>query len=499
MRLSYIRYIQQISLILLAALILSGCSSGNSDLADSWTIMCYLDGDNNLEENALEDFNEMEKGLYDAIAAGYADISENLNIIVMIDRTRGEDSTITESGDTDWSDTRIYRIKPDNNPVFFNSERLDDGSDLTHHTIPCGEKNMGAPETLKNFIDYSLKNFTADNYALILWNHGSGAQKKSGTVQDQFSTKAICQDSDNNNDILFLDEVQQALSASFNSESKLEILGFDACLMATVEVAYEFRDLAQYMVGSMSYIQDDGWSYDNLISSVNGSSMSPASFATLMVQTYRAFIDSPPKVLNSGETISAIDLSEISTLGEKINALGIAIYDEDKKTEIESVRDDSISFYIDPFDSVFYPYCDLYDLCAQIQNEPFSSNLHSAANEVITALSSAILYSYGDNGNGQTAYFGPGYSTSQGLSIFFSRGNIQFDYPYDTPNAGLNSHYSYQWWYTVKNTALEFNDTDFQYGKIDFCTSNEDGTVDGWRELMEAWYDPQDDYTPSTF
>ncbi len=500
-----------LSLILL--LCFSSCSSSSSTTKE-WTVMVYLDGDDDvLEGNALIDFNEMEKGLSDAISAGNSNNISKINIIVMIDRYGGGGgvTTITEEGGSDWSDTRLYRVKPDDNINYFNSERLDDGSSAySNHTAEYGEKNMGDPSTLSAFINFSKENFPANHYALILWNHGGAAQKKkkSATQSERRISKAICWDSDNGGDTLYLDELQQALEDNFDSADKLDIIGFDACLMSTIEVAYEFRNLADYMVGSMNYIQSDGWSYDRIFGDITDFSITAPEFSTRMVQAYKAFIDSTPAnwgYQDFGETISVTDLSKISNLAEKVDALGVAIANENRQTDIEELREASYNYYdINPgsestLDSIAYPYYDLYDLCERINinnDENFSQELRDAAGEVMTALATTILYSYGDTniientGQDQTAYNGN--NTSKGLSIFFSRGD-------ETYGQNSDSHYAYQWWYTSEDTAAELGDSSMLYGHIDFCTSNEDNTVDGWRELMEYWYDNPDSATPSTY
>lgn len=481
-------------MILTILLFLTGCSSNSSAIIPpDWTIMVYLDGDDEqLEASALVDFNEMEKGLYQADT----NIKNNLNILVMVDRYTGGIETITDQGDSDWTDTRMYLVKPDDNIKFFNSERLDDGSDIAYHTLECGEKNMGAPSTLSDFIEFSIDKFPADHYALILWNHGGGAQKKSLPKTQQSPRKAICWDSDNNNDTLYLDELQQALSDNFSLNRKLDIIGFDACIMATIEIAYEFRDLVDYMVGSMNYIQDNGWSYDRIFGNITASAMNPADFSTHIVKSYQAYIETHPATQGWGESISATDLSQISNLADKVNTLAVAIYEEDKQISIEEIRENSLHYFEENHDSVSYPYFDLHDLSKNINEGDFSLNLTTAAEDVITALSSSILYSYGDTavieytGQSRTAYYGTGSKTSKGLSVFFSRGDKFYD---SLP------HYKYQWWYTSENTADYFNDTSYLYGKIDFCTSNNNGDVESWRELMEAWYDNPNYYTPSSF
>ncbi|MFX0091406.1 MAG: hypothetical protein ACFFBD_06550 [Candidatus Hodarchaeota archaeon] len=64
----------------------------------TWTVMIYLDADCNLESAGIEDINEMET----------VGSSDKLNIIALVDRTSGYD---TSNGD--WTGTRVYKIKRD--------------------------------------------------------------------------------------------------------------------------------------------------------------------------------------------------------------------------------------------------------------------------------------------------------------------------------------------------------------------------------------------------
>ncbi len=445
----------------------------------TWLVLVYLDGDNNLEESAIDDLNEMENALYKQ----FDNPNRNqLNILVLFDRAYGYDSS-----NGDWKSTRLYYVQPDSsNTSTIYSTLLED----------YGELNMGDPNTLSNFISYAKQNFTYQHLMLILWNHGGGARYKSDVSTISNISKDICED-DTDSDILYLDEVQQAISANFNSANKLDIIGFDACLMGTVEVAYEFRDLASYMIGSMHTEQGDGWDYESLFyggttncPQLDPSSITAADMAIRAVKSYRDFIEATYS--NSGETMAAIDLSKLPALKTKIDQLAVSIYSENKKSNIETIRDSSIHFYDSDDDSISIPYFDLYDLCNRIYNDAtygFSAGLKNAANDVITALSDAILYAYGDDGNGQSYYFGDGVATKRGLSIFFSRGNLT-DYEND-------SHYAYQWWYTSEDTNTW--NSGFYYGKIDFADSDTDGIVETWRELFEAWYDPTNSYTPGSY
>lgn len=102
-----------------------------------------------------------------------------------------------------------------------------------------GNLNMGDPATLKNFITWGVANYPADKYVLILWDHGSGAIGTSGV--------AFGSDENHGGDGLSLPELQQALQNAYaTTGKKFDVIGFDACLMATVEVASTIRPYASY-------------------------------------------------------------------------------------------------------------------------------------------------------------------------------------------------------------------------------------------------------------
>lgn len=443
----------------------------------NWTVMIYLDGDNDLESAAVKDFNEMEYGLHLAKQLD-ANIEDKLNIVVLYDRHPDYSSS-----DGNWADTRLYKVSPDSSMNY---------ASVSTPIAKGVELNMGHPDTLEQFVTWSQEKFPADKYALILWNHGSGARSSSLdeplVVKDRSLTKsldkpliigsaqkgvkAICDD-ETDEDILYLDEVQQALiAAGISYSNKIDIIGFDACLMGSVEVAYEFRDLAYYMVGSMNLEWGDGWDYTRLISEIPNNISSSEELAKLMVKQYR---DSTLHV--SSETQSAIDLSKITALKTAVDAFAVKLADENKKSEIETTRDSSCNFYTSDIDSISYPYYDLGDFACKISADTgYSADLRNSAEVVITKLSEAVVSAYANTGFGN--YYGTGNDVKRGLSIFFSRGNLTYD---------GHSHYAYQWWYSSRNTVTSYGAA-FEYGRIDFCNFNSNGIVETWKELLEYFY-----------
>ena len=174
---------------------------------DDWTILVYMDADNNLELPGLLDLNEME-------AAGS---SEQVNVIVQIDRALGETAS-----DGDWSDTRRYRILGDGDRNLLNSEPLQS----------LGEQNMGDPQVLADFVSWGIQSFPANRYALILWDHGAGW---SGIAYDGDAPTFA------DGDYISLPDLQGALQMGLAEAGvpALDVIGFDACLMSQVEALSE--------------------------------------------------------------------------------------------------------------------------------------------------------------------------------------------------------------------------------------------------------------------
>ena len=103
----------------------AGEAGGEEPALPAWTVFVYMAGDNNLEDAAIDDFNEME-------TVGSTD---GVNIIVQLDRASGHDKT-----NGDWEDTRRYRIEKDSDLDTINSTLLDDN---------LGELDMSRPDTLR--------------------------------------------------------------------------------------------------------------------------------------------------------------------------------------------------------------------------------------------------------------------------------------------------------------------------------------------------------------
>ncbi len=208
----------------------------------NWTIMIYLDGDNDLEEYAIDDFVEISSVGSD----------QNINIVVQFDRIKGYDRRYG-----DWTECNRFYIKSGMLPTRENSiKNWGDG-------FGGREVNMGEPQTLIDFIDWAKKNYPAEKYALILWNHGNGWKSLNFLESYKKRTyKEICYDQ-TNYDSHSIKEVRQALLNNY-----FDLIGFDACLMGMIEVATEISDFGNVFVSSETTETIYGWNYQSFLSNL---------------------------------------------------------------------------------------------------------------------------------------------------------------------------------------------------------------------------------------
>jgi hypothetical protein len=298
-------HLKKLLIITTSALFLLMMNSGAS--AAEWTFMIYMDGDNNLEKEAINDFMELSEVGSDA----------NVNIVVQLDRIDGYD---TDYGD--WTGCKRYLVTQGMTPIPENA--LQD----------LGEADMGNPVTLTGFIDWATANFPAGRYALVFWNHGNGwraqraalleALKNAGTAEERKAVslsleksrrpgyKAVCWD-DTSGSTLSTREVAWALTSA---ATDMDLIGFDACLMGMVEVAYEIRETgASIMVASEEIEPLDGWPYDLVLGDLQDHpAWSPAELGAAIVSRYHLSY-------GTGETQSAIDLGRMDTLAGAVDNL----------------------------------------------------------------------------------------------------------------------------------------------------------------------------------
>ncbi len=221
--------------------------------------------------------------------------------------------------------------------------RLLKGTDIAADRIERfnGELNTGSTKTLVDFVKWSHHLFPAERNALVLWGHGSGhddqdvyrtargsvsprtaarlAQRRlgffSGTrraILEQGPTRGYGYD-DTSRDFLDNAELRKALLEIKEVLGRnIDILGFDACLMAMIEIAYQIRESANILVGSERTEPGDGWWYSRAFQGL------PIRPETTPHELARSIVGSFKKLYKDEMTLSAIDLEQIPLLAETV-------------------------------------------------------------------------------------------------------------------------------------------------------------------------------------
>ncbi|MCL2254213.1 MAG: clostripain-related cysteine peptidase [Lachnospiraceae bacterium] len=172
--------------------------------------------------------------------------------------------------------------------------------------------NMGDSKTLENFLRFCNENYPADHRAVIFWNHGGGSM--AGIAFDELYDM----------DSLLLPEVRSALLLTAQLDTAnphYELIGFDACLMATVETANTLKGFARWMVASQELEPGCGWEYEELFRALaERPGMHGGDWGRIIGETY---LKGCRELENDDyATLSVIDIAKIEEVIEALDIMG---------------------------------------------------------------------------------------------------------------------------------------------------------------------------------
>ncbi len=375
-------------------------SSNPSEQPDSinapveWTIMIYMAADNNLETAGVEDLVELRVANID-----------NTSISVVIEFDGWESCGPQPEDNAIYAGSTRYYVPGNNQPL---------------QVLNSSEKNMGDPNNLRDFIDFSTTNYPANYYCLILWNHGLAWETGETSWQDflaapssrseytdqlnsnNLGRKNICWDDRSFGDSLSDAELRTALQGYY-----FDIIAFDACLMGCIETAYGIKDHAAYMVSSEESIGLSGFYYTGILETLQSAmnlvqDTSPAAFGTIIAQ------ESYNRQYSTGEIgemceIAVINLTQISQVITQIENLvpyvtGMSYYERQTLcSNTESIAEFDMPEQID--------LTALANLIVGID-----ASASTVVNNLISAINNIVVWE-----NHIVEYW----SSSTGLTIFF--------------------------------------------------------------------------------
>lgn len=262
--------------------------------------------------------------------------------------------------------------------------------------------SMGDRETLADFLRFASENYPADKTAVVFWNHGGGSV--AGASFDELYDY----------DSLTLDEMYAAFAEVWEptlepGKQPLELVGFDTCLMATVDVAYTFCDLSRYLVASEETEPANGWYYSHWLGALaRNPSMDGAILGRVICDSYfRGCMDAGTA---DDATLSLTDLSRLGGLLDAYEsfgaeALAAACDDPAFFTRFARVAAQSENYGGNTREQGYTNLVDLGHMARQSDTE-----LLPSAQKVLDALEDCVLYQVK----------GPYRREATGLSCYYS-------------------------------------------------------------------------------
>lgn len=323
--------------------------------AKSATVMVYMCG-SDLESGygaASADIEEMLE----------ADLGDNVNVV------------LETGGASEWS------FSPEADPSTRQRWVLED--DEASLVQDAGEGTMLDEDEVTDFCSWAAKEYPADRYILIFWDHGGGTIGGFGYDENYPDASALT-----------LSQLRNAIKASGVA---FDMVGFDACLMATVECAWAMEPVADHLVASEQTEPGDGWSWTGFLNQLGSdSSIATTDLGKTIIDDFSAHY---AETVEEDTTLSLIDLREISRVYERLStfldeAADSIEADNALFTTMSGARSRAKSYAEDSVDQV--------DLVDMIDRSDFEG-----ADDVSEAVASCVKYrsDTSSDSNGIAMYF----------------------------------------------------------------------------------------------
>jgi len=257
-----------------------------------WTLMVYMDADNSLETPQLANVEQLLKiGSSDAV-----------QIVMLCDRSPQSEpkDQYTEAaigGLPNWSGAKLVRVEKGKLKVL----------------ADWGNTNMADSVTMRKFLDTAAKSYPAEHYGLIIADHGSGWE-------------ALCVDETSGDKLMSLRDLRAGLEPFVAAHGKLDLVGLDACLMASFETAQALAPVSHFMVASEELAPGRGWSYDAVAKALlEKPTLTHKDLGRVIVDTYltqfKESKDPMAKFEGMGTTLSLLNLDTFPALQTAVSAL----------------------------------------------------------------------------------------------------------------------------------------------------------------------------------
>ena len=365
-----------------------------------WTVMVFMNGDNDLESEAIRDFEEMAR----------VESNSAVNIIVQFDRIPSYSDCYG-----DWTQTLRFCVKQNLAPTEENA--VED----------IGEANMGDGAELLKFVCWAKQKYPAEHYMLDIWSHGQGWRlfQDKGSITNY---RSIYMDYTNGYDKLYNSEIQDSLAGE-----KVDLIGFDACLMSMIETAYAVRNIAPVFVGSEELVPETGWQYDDWLRRLCAKpAMSAKDLGKVLVESYKRTYTADTTRITWSEcgqtkvdpdpettTLSAVDLKKIDKLANTVTALSDELVRKlsSNLAQIKKSREECAIYA--PDQKIFF-HVDFAHFCERLVANTKDQEIRRLALAARNATKKCVFANYA--GTQRRGNFG-----SNGIAIYFPENKTAYD------------------------------------------------------------------------
>lgn len=285
--------------------------------------------------------------------------------------------------------------------------------------------SMGDTATLTDFLRFCKTYYPAEHTAVLFWNHGGGSVNGAAFDERYYL------------DSLTLDEMRTAFGRVWPGDENnppLDLVGFDTCLMATVDVVDTFVGTARYLVASEEVEPGNGWNYTGWAGALaEDPTMDGAALGRIICDTYYAGCEAVGT--QNKATLSLTDLTRCGPLLEAYEAFGAEALAEACEDPSFFSRFARIAAQSENYggNTREQGYTNMVDLGHMARR---STGLLQTAGDVLTALEDCVLYRVN----------GPYRAEATGLSCYYSyNGDLDDLSGYTAVGAGEAFKYFYSY------------------------------------------------------
>ena len=345
-----------LSSLLLASFLVLASFPAFAEAEKDWTVLVYLNGNNNLDEFGFLNMNQMEQ----------VGSNDRINIVVQWASLRN-------------GKTQRVLVKSDTNTSEVTSPVIED----------MGKVDMGDSNNLLNFMLWGFKNYPAKHYLVDVWNHGSGWRRMkmmNFSAGQSFFPTDISFDDNTGNSISTkqLGEVMDQAARSLGR--KIDLYASDACLMGMAEIANELSDSVVTFAGSEEVEAAAGWPYHTILKRLaENPESNSVDFAKILTEEFVRFYNGGGDNRQDA-TFSSFDLSQMGVLNQSMAELSrvLSLVKSAEKAKVMQAARNTQRF-------AFSDYADLLDFLNQLESQKLTSVPTKAIQGVKEALKSFVL------------------------------------------------------------------------------------------------------------